>query len=328
MNHSACSLLLLLLAALVGCDSPSVSGPRQVGPYRIVTTCGMVTDITKRIAGDKAQVSGLMGEGVDPHLYKPTRGDVKQLSEADVIIYSGLLLEGRMADQFTKLARLKPVYAVTEEVAEEPGFLIHPAAVEGHADPHVWMDVAAWSRCAGTVAKALSEYDPPNASYYQANAAAYQQELNELDAYVKRVIASIPEEQRVLITAHDAFEYFSRAYEIPVMSIQGISTESEAGVNDINRLVDAIVKRKISAVFIETSVSPKNIQAVLEGAANQGWKVKIGGELYSDAMGPANTYEGTYLGMLDHNATLIARSLGGEAPAGGFQGKLSPVDEE
>jgi manganese/zinc/iron transport system substrate-binding protein len=321
-----CGVLLLLAGS--GCKpSSSVNTPKPDGKYQIVTTCGMVTDIVRQVAGDHAEVTGLMGEGVDPHMYKPTRGDVKRLSEADVIIYSGLLLEGRMADLFTKMARNRPVYAVTEQIAEEPNFLLHPTGAEAHADPHVWMDVAAWSRCTATVADALSEYDPEHAADYRANAEAYQAKLMQLDDYVKRVIDSIPAEQRVLITAHDAFGYFSRAYEIPVMSIQGISTESEAGVDDINRLVDAIVKRKISAVFIETSVSPKNIRAVLEGCADRGWQVEIGGTLFSDAMGKSDTYEGTYMGMLDHNATLIARSLGGEAPATGFQGKLTLQDE-
>lgn len=325
-NAASYSLACLgMLLAALGCNNtPATTPPRASGQYTIVTTCGMVTDIVRQVAGDKAQVVGLMGEGVDPHLYKPTRGDVKQLSEADVIIYSGLLLEGRMADQFTKLARSgKPVYAVTEEIAEDEAFLLHPEGAEAHPDPHVWMDVAAWSRCVQTVAKSLAEYDPANAEYYLQNAAAYQAELGGLDSYVRTAIASIPEEQRVLITAHDAFEYFSRAYLIPVMSIQGISTESEAGVDDINRLVDELVKRKIAAVFVETSVSPKNIQAVLEGCADRGWNVEIGGTLFSDAMGQRDTYEGTYLGMLDHNATVIARALGGNAPARGFQGKLS-----
>jgi manganese/zinc/iron transport system substrate-binding protein len=318
------SLGILCCVAASGCKArPAPTESRPPGSYQIVTTCGMVTDITQHVAGDKARVVGLMGEGVDPHLYRPTRDDVKLLSESQVIIYSGLLLEGRMADLFTKMARNRPVYAVTEQVAEEVDFLLHPAETEGHPDPHVWMDVAAWSRCTQRVAQALGEYDPENAAYYQANADAYQAELLQLDRYVQQVIDSIPEKQRVLITAHDAFGYFSRAYHIPVMSIQGISTESEAGVNDINRLVDAIVGRKIQAVFVETSVSKKNIQAVIEGCADRGWTVQIGGELYSDAMGPPDTYEGTYLGMMDHNATVIARSLGGEAPPAGFQGKLT-----
>jgi manganese/zinc/iron transport system substrate-binding protein len=186
------------------------------------------------------------------------------------------------------------------------------------------MDVSLWSECVAHVAKVLGEFDPPNKDYYQQNAERYQQELQSLDDYVRQVITSIPEQQRALVTAHDAFEYFSRAYDIPVRSAQGISTESEPGVNDINSLVDFIVENKIKAIFVETSVSKSNLMAVIEGAASKGWKVEIGGQLFSDAMGAEGTYEGTYVGMLDHNATVIARALGGDAPEQGMNGKLAP----
>jgi manganese/zinc/iron transport system substrate-binding protein len=185
------------------------------------------------------------------------------------------------------------------------------------------MDVKLWSECVAFVAKSLGEYDPPNAEYYRANSDAYRQELSKLDEYARKTIATIPESQRVLVTAHDAFGYFSKAYSIQVRSVQGISTESQAAVNDINRLVDEIVARKIKAIFVETSVSEKNIQAIVEGAANRGWQVTIGGELFSDAMGPPGTYEGTYIGMIDHNVTVITRALGGDAPPKGLHGKLS-----
>jgi manganese/zinc/iron transport system substrate-binding protein len=185
------------------------------------------------------------------------------------------------------------------------------------------MDVAAWSECVGLVAEKLVRFDPAHAEEYRQNATGYRAELQRLDQYVRTAIASIPEQQRVLVTAHDAFHYFSRAYEIPVRSIQGISTESEAGVNDINRLVDFLAERKIKAIFVETSVSEKNIRAVVEGTAQKGWNVAIGGALFSDAMGRAGTYEGTYIGMIDHNATTIARALGGDAPEKGLLGKLS-----
>jgi manganese/zinc/iron transport system substrate-binding protein len=231
------------------------------------------------------------------------------------------MLEGRMGETFTQIGRTgKPVYAVAAGLDE--AFLRQPPGVRGHWDPHVWMDAGAWSRCVGYVADMLARFDPPHAEQYRQRAAAYRARLEELDSYVRQVIGSIPEEHRVLVTAHDAFEYFSRAYRIPVRSIQGISTESEAGVNDINQLVDFLVQRKIRAVFVETSVSEKNVHAVTEGAREKGWEVAIGGRLYSDAMGKADTYEGTYLGMLDHNATTIARALGGEAPENGWQGKL------
>jgi manganese/zinc/iron transport system substrate-binding protein len=290
-------------------------------PYSIVTTTGMVSDIVAQVAGERAEVRGLLGTGVDPHLYKPTRDAVARLMDADVVFYSGLMLEGRMADTFTRVQRSgKPVFAVTEGLPEDR--LREPPELEGHWDPHVWMDVAAWSECVGFVAEALSGFDPAGASSYRENAEAYRGQLAELDAYVRRVTASIPDDRRVLVTAHDAFGYFSAAYGIPVRSVQGITTESEPAVSDINALVDFIVDRGVGAIFVESTVNPKNIQAIIEGAAQRGRSVRVGGELYSDAMGAPGTYQGTYIGMIDHNATTIARALGGEAPAGGFSGQL------
>jgi manganese/zinc/iron transport system substrate-binding protein len=317
MRSLSAAVSVLSLVCLAGCDG----GPAPDG--RVVTTTGMVTDTVRTVAGEHAEVVGLMGEGVDPHLYKPTRSDVKQLMDAEVVFYSGQMLEGRMGDLFEKLARSgKPCFAVTGGLEES--YLLAPPGFEGHPDPHVWMDVAAWSECVGHVAETLARNDPAHADAYRQNAETYRAELAELDTYVRQVIATIPEGQRVLVTAHDAFGYFSRAYDIPVRSVQGISTESEAGVDDIVKLVDLLVERKIRAIFVETSVSEKNIRAVIEGAADRGHDVRIGGELFSDAMGPAGTYEGTYIGMIDHNATPIARALGGEAPERGFRGKLAP----
>ena len=307
-----------------GTGSTSVGGPSRpvTYPYQIVTTCGMVTDIVRVVAGDKGDVSGLMGEGVDPHLFKPTRNDVKRLTiDADVVFYSGLVLEGRMADTFAQTARTgRPVYAVTERIDES--YLREPPEFEGHWDPHVWMDVAAWQQCMQFVATALTEFDPNNAESYAANAAAHAKQLDALDEYVRTTIASIPEQQRVLITAHDAFGYFARAYGIEVRSPQGLSTESSAALKDIIALVDFVIERKIKAIFVETSVSEKNIEAIIEGARDRGWEMGIGGHLFSDAMGAPGTYEGTYIGMMDHNATTIARALGGQAPERGMQGKL------
>ncbi|MCH2155278.1 MAG: zinc ABC transporter substrate-binding protein [Opitutales bacterium] len=288
----------------------------------LVSTCGMVTDIVKNVAGDKCEVIGLMGSGVDPHLYKPTRDDVVKMVDADVIFYSGLMLEGRMADTFARMSRRgKQVYAVTELLDES--YLMEPEEFEGHWDPHVWNDVSAWKEATRLVGQALGEVDPENAAFYTANAESYIARLVELDAYVKKVIATIPESRRYLITAHDAFGYFARAYGIEVRSVQGISTASAAGVDDINQLVEFIVENDIGAIFVENITSDKGLQAVVEGAGARGHTVVIGGELYSDAMGAPGTYEGTYIGMVDHNATLITRALGGEAPAKGLYGKLT-----
>lgn len=310
-----------LIGFALGCsDAAPTDGPRTY-PYSITTTIGMVRDIVHHVAGDKAKVTALVGAGVDPHLYKPTRDDVAAMTGSDVIFYSGLMLEGKMADTLIRVGRGKPVYAVTELIDEN--LLFKPEEMSGHFDPHVWMDAGAWGQCAEAVGRALAEFDPANAEVYRANAAAYVAECAKLADYAKQSIASIPESSRVLITSHDAFNYFGRAYGLNVMGVQGLSTESEAGLQRINELVDFLVKNDVKAVFVESSVSSKNIQALIEGAKSRGHEVKIGGELYSDAMGPDGTYEGTYLGMIDHNVTLVARGLGGTAPERGMQGKLT-----
>lgn len=309
--------------------SPTASSTQQknstespANAIKIVTTTGMVTDIVRHVVGSRATVSALIESGVDPHLFKPTRGHIKQLQDADVIFFSGLTLEGRMVETFTQLKRSgKPVSAVTESLDKD--YLRSPPDFAGHYDPHVWMDVAAWSQCVDHVAQSMAKFDPSHADEYLSNAKAYRDELAKLDDYVREAITSIPEKQRVLVTAHDAFEYFSRAYKIDVKSVQGVTTESEAGVLDVNRLVDFLVDRKLPAIFIESSVNAKNIQAVMEGVKSRDVVVRIGGELYSDAMGTEGTYEGTYVGMIDHNATVIAASLGGSVPEKGMNGKLA-----
>jgi manganese/zinc/iron transport system substrate-binding protein len=296
------------------------SGPRTY-PIRVTATVGMVADIVRQVGGDRTDVRGIIGEGVDPHLYKPTRNDVGALLDADLVFYSGLRLEGKMGDALEKVkARGKPVHAVTESIG--PSYLLRPPEWEGNPDPHVWMDVKGWMKAVEEVARVLGELDPPNRPTYEANARAFLARLEKLDGYAREVIGSIPERGRVLITAHDAFNYFGRAYGIEVKGIQGISTESEAGIEDINRLVRLIVERDVRAVFVESSVPRKNVQALIEGARSHGKDVKVGGSLFSDAMGATGTYEGTYIGMIDHNATTIARALGGKAPPRGMEGKL------
>ena len=336
MSRICHNLLLVFgiwLLAAFGCsdssrettsEKPSDSRAKPVGLPRVITTVGMVTDIVRQVAGDRAEVIGLLNEGVDPHLYHPTRNDVQRLSTADVIFYGGLMLEGRMEDSLLKLKQNgKKVFAVSESLDRE--ILRKPPEFDGHFDPHVWMDVKLWSQCVSAVASGMSEFDEVHAQEYRQRAESYQKELEQLDVYVRGVIDSIPQEQRLLVTAHDAFGYFARAYGLEVKSVQGISTDSEAGVADINSLVDLLVARKIGAIFVESSVSDKGLRAVIEGAAKQNWKVRVGGELFSDAMGQSGTYRGTYIGMIDHNATVIARELGGQAPEGGFQGKLAEI---
>ena len=324
-------LLVPLLVVLLSCGrsdpqnqaSGTTGDAAQVsGPFTIVATVGMVSDVVRNVAGDRAEVTGLMGSGVDPHLYKPTRSDVQRLLGADVIFYNGLLLEGKMTDSLIRAATSgKKVFAVTELLDEE--FLLEPEEFEGLFDPHVWMDPAAWSRTVDVVRDKLIEFDPAGADEYRTSAEAYAAQLAALDEYATRVLESVPEEQRVLVTAHDAFNYFGQRFGYEVVGIQGISTESEAGVQDIERLVDLLVDRSIGAVFVESTVSDRNINALISGARARGHEVVIGGELFSDAMGDNGTYEGTYIGMIDHNVTTVARALGGDAPERGMNGRLS-----
>lgn len=320
-------IALLLLVTLAGCGSPSDDPGGADGrdsssaAIDAVATVGMVADLVRNVGGDRVAVTQMMGSGVDPHLYKPTRDDVQTIIRGDIVFYSGLLLEGKMGDTLEKVGQSKPVFAVTAGIDESK--LLEPDDFAGHADPHVWMDVSLWSQAVDVVAEALSEFDPEHAEDYRQRADAYRQRLAKLDAYGKQVIGSIPESSRVLITSHDAFSYLGRAYGLEVAGVQGLSTDSEAGLQHINELVDLIVEKNIGAVFVESSVSQKNVFALIDGAKSRGHQVKIGGELFSDAMGEAGTYEGTYEGMLDHNLTMIARGLGGEAPEAGLNGKLS-----
>jgi manganese/zinc/iron transport system substrate-binding protein len=291
-------------------------------PFRVTATTGMVADIVHQVAGDRGEVTAIIGEGIDPHLYVPTRSDVAALMDADIVFYSGLLLEGKMTDTLVKVARGgRPVHAVTELVDES--VLLAPEEFAGHFDPHLWMDVAGWMLAVDAVTGALAAFDPDGADGYRERASGYRDTLNELHEYALRVIGSVPEQQRILVTAHDAFNYFGRAYGLEVEGIQGMSTESEAGLDRINRLVDLLVTRQVGAVFVESTIADRNVRALIEGAAARGHTVAVGGELYSDAMGQPGTYEGTYVGMLDHNITTVARALGGNAPERGLQGKLS-----
>jgi len=333
LNRTYFAFLLLALIGLlwVGCApqeaaSDTDSASHAAESYTVVCTVGMITDIVRNITGDYAQVEGIIGEGVDPHLYKPTRSDVVKLSTADVVFYNGLLLEGKMTDVLVRVASTgKPVRAVTEAILEDSDYLMEFDDGTEHTDPHVWMDVRGWMQAVPVVVETLSSFDAAHADIYAANASAYTKQLEALDAYAQQSIASIPESQRVLVTAHDAFNYLGRATGLTVRGIQGVSTESEAGVYDLENLVNYIVEQQIPAVFVETSVADKNVRALVEGANARGHAVRIGGALFSDAMGQAGTYEGTYIGMIDSNITTITRALGGEAPELGMQAKLTGV---
>lgn len=296
------------IGMLAGCGSAkSDSHAARSGKLSAVATIGMIADIVKAVGGENVEVSALMGAGVDPHLYKANESDIRKLSEAEIVFYNGLNLEGKMGDILVRMARKKPAIAVTELIDEK--LLREPPEMEGHHDPHVWFDVSLWKKAVERVASGLGEADPANKAAYATRAETFAKELDKLHAWCKTEIASIPKDQRVLITAHDAFGYFGRAYDMEVKAIQGISTESEASLKEINELVDLIAKQKIKAVFVESSVPKKNIEALVEGCKAKGHALVIGGELFSDAMGEAGTPEGTYTGMVRHNVNTIVKAL-------------------
>jgi manganese/zinc/iron transport system substrate-binding protein len=288
-------------ASLAGCAPGADSSD---GRIRVVATTGMVADLVERVGGKRVNVQQLMAADIDPHQYKTVPGDVTACELADLIFYNGLHLEGKMADLFEKLAATKPTYAVAAKLPEAS--LLHS---DGAHDPHVWFDVSLWRQTIAIVRDALVEFDPPNAAEYRQNAAAYETELDKLHEECKKLLAEIPQEQRVMITAHDAFQYFGRAYDVEVHGVQGISTESEASDIEKNRLVDLLVQRKIKAVFIERSVSERNIESLLESCKAKGHEVRIGGKLFSDAMGEKGTPEGAYPGMIRHNVKTIVEAL-------------------
>lgn len=287
--------------------SCSQKNQKDEGKLHVVTTTGMIYDAVINIGGDLVSATPLMGPGVDPHLYKATHGDLEKLREADLILYNGLHLEGKMGDVFEKLARIKPVKAISKDI---PDSLFRESEVyQGTFDPHIWFDVSLWMKAVENVTRFLVAADSANFKTYQQNASQYLHALDSLHDQVMASVSSIPEDQRMLITAHDAFGYFGDAYGIQVKGLQGISTLSEPGLKDIATLVNLIVKHKIKAVFIETSVSQKAINAVVEGCREKGHEVKIGGSLYSDAMGPFDQFEGTYIGMVHANVQTIVNAL-------------------
>jgi manganese/zinc/iron transport system substrate-binding protein len=304
------TIAALVALSLAGCTQSTGNEPEADGRLRATCTSSQVGDLVQNVGGDLVRVHTLMGQGVDPHLYKATPSDVRHLKEADIVFYNGLHLEGRMTDLLENLAERKPVHEVIERIeATSPDRLRQAAGFAGNYDPHIWFDVDLWADCAIAVADDLAAVDPANATKYRENAAAYRQRLARLRDESAARLAEIPKDQRVLVTAHDAFGYFGRAFGLEVLGMQGISTLDEADLAHVNELVSVLVDRKIKAVFVESSVPPRNIQSLVEGCEAQGHTVKVGGELYSDAMGPPGTPEGTYEGMVRHNVNTIADAL-------------------
>lgn len=292
-----------MLVGSVSCQEEKNS--EQKGLY-IVATTGMVADVVKNVVGEKGEVEALMGAGVDPHLYKPSQSDLPKLRKADVIFYNGLHLEGKMSEVLEKVAESKPVYALAQAIPVER---LQKVGNEHTFDPHIWFDVSLWAMTVPFVAQKLAQMDTINALYYHENALRYQKQLNGLHEEIKQLLGQIPQEKRVLVTAHDAFGYFGRAYQVEVRGLQGISTVGEFGIKDMTDMVDFIVSRKINAIFVESSVPTKSIEAVIQGARQKGHSVRMGGNLFSDAMGEENTPEGTYIGMVRHNVKTIVEAL-------------------
>ena len=289
-----------------GCGGPAEKSP-QVGRLQVTCTTGMVADLARNVGGERVEVDCLMGPGVDPHYYKASQGDLERLSRAGVILYNGLFLEGKMQEIFGKMAREKRVVPVAADLPQER--LRKPPEFQGHFDPHVWFDVSLWRQTIPAVVAALAGADPAGAEAYQQNGAAYAARLDTLHQWVQQQIAAIPAPQRILVTAHDAFGYFGRAYGVEVVGLQGVSTVAEYGVNDVNRLVDLIVGRRLKAIFVESSVPQRSINAVREGCLGRGHQVAIGGTLYSDAMGGPGSGAETYTDMVRANVNLIVAAL-------------------
>lgn len=305
-------LLMLLVSGLCGCKRKGAGVPS--GGLYVVTTTGMLADAVKNVGGKWVRVEGLMGPSVDPHLYRATASDTAKLSRAKLIIYNGLHLEGKMQSLLEKMGRFRPVVAATDRI---PSRLFRtPKDMKGTHDPHVWFDVSLWMRVVTRVGEALAKVDPKHRLVYEANAKAYNAKLSKLHAWAKVSLAMIAKDRRFLVTSHDAFGYFGRAYGLQVVGLQGVSTVAEAGVKDVERVIGLLVKQKLPAIFSETSVSDKMIRAVMQGCATRKHKLSLGGKLYSDAMGAPGTPEGTYIGMVRHNVRVVVKALAGkDAPA-------------
>lgn len=296
--------VLLTFIFLSACKDSKVSN----GNLNIVTTTTMITDLVENIGGDKVNVQGLMGSGVDPHLYKASEGDVSKLANADVIFYGGLHLEGKLVDVFEKMER-QHITTIPVSDALDKKVLIGSEYFASNYDPHIWFDVTNWEHITTFVAEKLSEADPENEEFYKENGKNYLEKLKVLDADLRDIINTLPKEKRILVTAHDAFNYFGKAYGFEVVGLQGISTATEAGVQDVQKLASFIIDKKIKAIFVESSVPKRTIEALQAAVNSRKHQVEIGGTLYSDALGNAGTEEGTYIGMFKYNVNTIVNAL-------------------
>ncbi len=303
-------LVLVLVIVLTACTNDTASPENDDGKLQIVATVGQIGDLAERIGGDHVSVSTLMGAGIDPHQYVATEGDVERLQNADIIFYNGNFLEARMVEIFHQLSERKTVVPLTERIDQSQ--LLEWAQYKQYKDPHIWFGIPQWEQVAGVIRDTLIEVDPDHRQAYTANADAMLADMQELDAYVREQVARLPEAQRILVTAHDAFNYFGKTFGFQVRGLQGLSTDSEASTADVQTLAQFLVDNKIRAVFIESSVAVRNVEALREAAAAKGWDVVIGGQLFSDTIGTPGTPEGTYVGMYRHNINTIINALLGE----------------
>ncbi|MHA7878075.1 MAG: metal ABC transporter solute-binding protein, Zn/Mn family [Bacteroidota bacterium] len=299
IKKHGCTILLVVCG--VGCDDGTED------QFTVVTTTNLIGDAVKNIVQDHARVISLMGPGVDPHAYKATQQDVKNLRNADIVFYNGLHLEGKMTDILHKLSSRRPIYAVSDAISPEQRLVDADFAIG--VDPHIWFDICLWKQVVQYISNKLQAAAPEAAVCYQENTKRYLQQLDTLHQETLQAIQHIPATQRVLITAHDAFGYFGRAYNMEVRGLQGISTVSEFGLKDVTDLVKFIIHRNIKAIFLETSVPEKPLQAVVEGCRQRGFQVKVGGYLYSDTLGQSNTPQGNYYGMFQTNVQTIVKAL-------------------
>ena len=300
-------MALVLSVVLLGCqkvENTKGSSFSEDNKMSVVTTIGMIGDVAANIGGERVDVYSMMGAGVDPHLYKAKAGDLNRLNKADLILYNGIHLEAKMGDVLEQLSKTRNIKAIEDGIPEDILIIVDQAH-----DPHIWFDVSNWILASEVILEALVSTDPSGEAYYRENHASYRKKLEDLDAYTKEKAMTIPKERRILITAHDAFNYFGRAYGFEVRGLQGISTVDEAGTSDVRILADFIAEKQIRSLFVESSVSPKSIRALQAAVKSRGWDVEIGGELFSDAMGNTGTFEGTYIGMVTHNIDTIVAGL-------------------
>ncbi len=311
MNQKIKGILGTILSftlLLTGCSAPAVNADSSKDKLNIVATTTMLADLASSIGGERVTVNGLMGPGIDPHLYQASAGDVALMQKADVVVYNGLHLEGKMGEIFENLSSQGSAVICIEKGLDESRLL---AWVDDNSihDPHIWFDVSLWKEAAKTVAKGLADADPTGKAGYEANLDTYLKELDEADTYIRGRAAELPEEQRVLVTAHDAFQYFGKAYGFEVRGLQGISTDAEAGTADVSDLANFIVERQIKAIFVESSVPPKTIEALQAAVKAKGLDVSIGGELYSDSLGDARSGADTYILTVKANVDTIVDAL-------------------